>query len=79
MKIRSIICLVLLSFILTAFCACSAKPIDREKITEYNEQQEYDSFYAHENIYYDLDDDFDLAFTHIIAVYDPKKTLLVLI
>jgi hypothetical protein len=49
-------------------CACAAKPLDRAKLAEYNENEVhlYDAFYSLENIYYDLDDDFDLAFSHFL-------------
>jgi len=77
-KIESIICLNLSIFIFITCCACSAKPLDRAKIAEYHENELllYDSFYALDNIYCDLDDDFDLAFHYFIAVYDPEKNIV---
>ena len=76
MKSKSIICPVFYILILIACCAFSAKPIDRAKITEYNEIEVYDSFYAHENIFYDMDKDFDLAIDNFIAVYDTEKNVV---
>jgi len=76
MKIKSIICPAFYILLLIACCACSAKPIDRAKITEFNEIEVYDSFYAHENIFYDMDKDFDLAIDNFIAVYDTEKNIV---
>jgi hypothetical protein len=78
MKNKSIICLTLSIFMLITCCACAAEPLDRAKIAEFNinESLLYDSFYSMENIYYDLDDDFDLAFCYFIALYDPERSVV---
>jgi|GEM_PF-5862090 len=68
--------IVIFFAILLLCCACSAKPIDRAKITEYEDLEVYDSFYAYENIFYDVDDDFDIAFDYFCAVYDPEKNII---